>query len=147
MFNHPDIVELIETLNKHGVKFILIGGYAVIHYAEPRYTKDIDFLVGADADNAKSLVAALSEFGIPKDQIRQELFEEEGNFFKFGHPPWRIDLITSVKGASFDEIYDRSQVQEVGEIELRIIAKEDLIKLKELAGRPQDLLDVEILKK
>ncbi|MEZ4754971.1 MAG: DUF6036 family nucleotidyltransferase [Bdellovibrionota bacterium] len=147
MFNHPDIIELIETLNTHSVKFILIGGYAVIHYAEPRYTKDIDFLVGADANNAKQIVTALSEFGIPKDQIRQGLFEEEGNFFKFGQPPWRIDLITSVSGASFNEIYDRSQIQKVGEIELRIIAKTDLIKLKELAGRPQDLLDLEMLKK
>ncbi len=109
MFENKDIIDLINIFNRRGVEFILIGGYAIIYYTEPRYTKDIDFLVKADATNARAIIDSLVEFGIPEEYLKLERFAEKEQFFKFGKPPWRIDLITSVYGAEFDELYKRSQ--------------------------------------
>lgn len=147
MFDHPDIKDLIHLLQKHQVKFVLIGGHAVMCYAHPRYTKDIDFLVSIDEQSAKGCIDALIEFGIPSDQINKRLFFEEGNFFKVGQEPWRIDLITSVTGLAFADIYQRSVVMVLSNLNIHVISKDDLITLKTLAARPQDLLDVEALKK
>ena len=147
MFDHPDIKDLILLLQKHKVKFVLIGGHAVMCYAHPRYTKDIDFLVSIDKQSAEGCIEALVEFGIPSKKLNRKLFFEEGNFFKVGQEPWRVDLITSVAGLAFSDIYQRSVIMFLSGLEINVISKEDLITLKTLAARPQDLLDVEALKK
>jgi len=147
MIDNRDVLELIELLNSHKVKYMLIGGYAVMHYTEPRYTKDIDFYTEATNENAKNIVNALSKFGVPKNQLREELFATSENFFKLGKPPWRVDFITSLKGIDFNEIYSKTSEISFGGLIIKIISKNDLIKVKELAGRTQDLLDVEKLKK
>lgn len=145
MFDHPDIKDFILLLQKHEVNFVLIGGHAVICYSQPRYTQDIDLLVGIDKKSASGCIAALIEFGIPENQINKKLFENEGNFFKLGQEPWRIDIITSVKGLSFQQIYERAVIFNFSGLDIKVIAKEDLITLKKLAGRPQDLMDVSYL--
>ncbi|MCB0323133.1 MAG: hypothetical protein KDD69_06145 [Bdellovibrionales bacterium] len=92
-------------------------------------------------------MAALSEFGLPGEQLHEELFAVEGNFFKVGRPPWRVDLMTSLRGVSFAQMYpNRIQIM-MGPHPLSLVSKPDLIRIKELAGRPQDLLDVERLQR
>jgi predicted nucleotidyltransferase len=145
MIDNEDIEELVGFLNSVGVKYVLIGGYAVMHYAEPRYTKDIDFFVKASQENAEKIIKALVQFGIPENQLDSTLFSSEGNFFKFGRPPWRVDFMTSLKGVSFEEIYLNAKEIEFAGQQLPIISKSDLIVVKREAGRPQDLLDVEAL--
>ncbi len=147
MIENQDILELIELFHQHTVKFILVGGYAVIHYTEPRYTKDIDFFVEPSSDNADAIISALSEFGVPAESLKKELFAMEGNFFKLGAPPWRVDLITSLKGVAFQELYDSSSTITLAGQEVKLVSKNNLIKIKKIAGRPQDLLDVEKLEK
>lgn len=147
MFANNDVREFVECLLKHQVRFVLIGGYAVIYYTEPRYTKDIDFLVEASSENALRIMAALHEFGVPSDQLSKELFEHKGNFFKIGKPPWRVDLITSIEGLDFKTIYNRSLTIEVEGLKLKIASRNDLIASKMKASRPQDLLDIAALKK
>ena len=147
MFANNDVREFVECLLKHNVRFVLIGGYAVIYYTEPRYTKDIDFLVDASAENALRIIAALQEFGVPSDQLPKELFEHKGNFFKIGKPPWRIDLITSIEGLNFKDIYNRSLSIEVDGLKLQIASRKDLIASKTKANRPQDLMDIAALKR
>lgn len=147
MFDHPDIKDLVLLLQKHQVKFVLIGGHAVMCYAHPRYTKDIDFLVSIEKSSAEGCIEALIEFGVPADQIDRALFHHEGNFFKVGQEPWRVDLITSVTGLVFSEIFERSVPMVLSGLQINVISKGDLITLKTLAGRPQDLIDIEALKK
>lgn len=62
---NSDFKELFVLFNACRVKYLLIGGYAVIYYAEPRYTKDLDVWVGADPENATNVFSALSQFGAP----------------------------------------------------------------------------------
>ena len=60
-----DFKDLIALLNKHKAKYLVIGGYAVSHHAQPRYTKDLDILILPAPKNAAAVYAALSEFGAP----------------------------------------------------------------------------------
>lgn len=145
MIDNQDILELIQILNSKEVKYMLVGGYAVMHYAEPRYTKDVDFFVKASAKNADKMIQALVEFGVPEDQLDKNLFANPGNFFKLGNPPWRVDFITSLEGVDFDSIYKNIQHIKLKDNKLPIISKTDLIKVKQEAGRPQDLVDVKLL--
>lgn len=147
MIDNNDILEFIDLLNSHKVNYLLVGGYAVIHYSEPRYTKDIDFFIEPTKENAQKILSVLVEFGLPKDQLKLDIFMNEGNFFKLGRPPWRIDLITSLKGVNFDELIKNSISIEIKQRSVPMVSKDDLVKIKKLAGRPQDLLDVEKLSK
>jgi len=58
-----DYEEFVELLNKHEVKYCIIGSYALAFHARPRYTKDIDFLIDISPENAKKIKSALDEFG------------------------------------------------------------------------------------
>ena len=64
-----------------------------------------------------------------------------------GQEPWRVDLITSVTGLDFSDIYQRSVVMVLSDLEIHVISKDDLVTLKSIAARPQDLLDIEALRK
>ena len=57
-----DFKELLSVFHSRKIRYLLIGGYAVSHYAQPRTTKDLDLLVGPDRENASALYAALAEF-------------------------------------------------------------------------------------
>ena len=53
----------IQSLNAHGVKYVIVGGYAVAFHGHPRFTGDIDFFVEGSPENGQKLVSALNEFG------------------------------------------------------------------------------------
>ena len=57
--------ELLRIFNANGVRYLVAGGYAVMLYSEPRFTKDLELWVGTDGDNAARVFRALAEFGAP----------------------------------------------------------------------------------
>jgi hypothetical protein len=57
--------DLLSALNRCGAKYLVVGGYAVMLYTEPRYTKDLDVWVEPTAENANRVFRALAEFGAP----------------------------------------------------------------------------------
>ena len=57
--------DILDLLNKHQVRYLIIGGLAFIYHAKPRYTKDMDLWIDPVSDNVKRTNAALSEFGSP----------------------------------------------------------------------------------
>ena len=142
-----DLKDILDYLNLHKVKFVIVGGYAVMKYTEPRYTKDIDILVEASKANSKKLIKALSEFGAPVDNLSPTDFAKEGTMYFMGIPPNRIDFLTRVKGTKFINIYKSAVRGKLFGVDVRFIAKDDLIKTKKAAGRPQDLIDLANLKK
>jgi hypothetical protein len=94
-----DILDFIYCLYKYNVKYLLVGGEAVIYYGYPRLTGDIDFYYEKSAQNCKLLFDALMDFGkqdIPGIGTAIEL-EESGAIFQFGVPPNRIDLINQIR--------------------------------------------------
>lgn len=138
-----DFKEFIDFLNKNKVEYLLVGGWAVGYYGNPRATKDIDFLVAVDDENLMKLKKALYEFGAPG--IDMSHFKEPGNVFRMGSSPVQIDIINEANGIDIKECYSRRKTIKIEDIPISIISKEDLIKNKRASARFQDLADVESL--
>ena len=93
-----DFKDLLKHFNAYHVKYLVIGGYAVIKYTEPRYTKDLDLWVRADQANASAVFQALRAFGAPLVGMTEEDFAHEGYFYQMGVPPVRVDILMSMTG-------------------------------------------------
>ncbi len=147
---YPDFKELLSVLNAHRVKYLVVGAYAVSVHAQPRATKDLDILVKADALNAEAVYAALAEFGAPLEGLNAADFAERGPFFHMGREPVAVDILTEIPGVEFDAAWDHRLelvVDAETGLEASFISREDLMDAKRAAGRPQDLADVEALRK
>ena len=136
-----DFKDFIKFLNAHDVKYLLVGGWAVGLYGNPRATKNIDFLIGIGDENIKKLQKALFQFGAPA--VEDKIFKEIGNVFRMGRSPVQIDIINEATGITFEDCYKRRQIIKADDTEISIISKEDLIKNKKASGRHRDLADVE----
>jgi hypothetical protein len=97
---NQDYKDLLSAFHAHGVEYLIVGGYAVILHAQPRFTKDID--VFADAVNACATYAALADFGAALQGIRPEDFTDRQSFFRFGRDPYGIDILPDIPGVTFD---------------------------------------------
>ena len=142
-----DFNELLKLFNDRGVRYLVVGGHAVMLYTEPRYTKDLDLWVDADPDNAARTYAALAEFGAPLKGIRPEDFARREYFYQLGRPPLRVDILTSVDGVDFTDAWRSREEAPLGSQTVPIIGRDDLIKNKKAVGRHIDLHDVELLDK
>ena len=142
-----DYEELLSAFNCHGVKYLVIGAYAVSYYTEPRFTKDIDLWVRPDAGNAKRIFHALAEFGAPLRNVHERDFATRGTVYQIGVAPVRIDIITDAGGMSFDAAWKKRTIARYGKETANIIGKDELIITKQKAGRAQDVLDVAKLQK
>jgi len=145
MWVNSDFNELLNLFNAYQVRYLVIGGYAVIRYTEPRFTKDLDLWICADEINAKAVFEALREFGAPLSGLTAQDFAQEGYFYQMGVPPVRVDILMSVPGLAFADAWERREEVDIDELRMAFISREDLIAAKKAAGRPQDLLDVQRL--
>jgi len=138
-----DFKDFIAFLSKNDVCYLLVGGWAIGIYAQPRATKDIDFLVALDDENLARLQTALQQFGAPPLNVEQ--FKEKGSVYRMGRPPIQIDIINQADGIDIHECYGRRKVILVDGMEVSLISREDLIANKKASGRLQDLADIEKL--
>jgi hypothetical protein len=146
---YQDYKDLLSAFNAHGVKYLIVGGYAVIFHAQPRFTRDIDFFIRADPENAKATYEALAAFGAPLQEIRVEDLAEPNSFFRFGREPHAIDILPSIDGVDFDAAWEKrieGVVDPQSGLTAYFISSADLITAKIAAGRQQDLADVEALR-
>ncbi|MGD8209531.1 MAG: hypothetical protein PVH37_10340 [Desulfobacterales bacterium] len=97
MKTEKDYEEFLELLNKHSVRYCVIGAFALAYHARPRYTKDIDILIEPTTDNAKRLLIALDEFGFGSLNLAVDDFTNPGNIIQLGYEPVRIDIILILK--------------------------------------------------
>jgi hypothetical protein len=141
-----DFKDLFSALNAADARYLVVGGYAVMHYTEPRYTKDLDVWVEPTADNAQHIMKALADFGAPIADLTIEDLCNPDLVFQVGVEPNRIDILMGVDAGPFDECWSRANQTFYGGVPIRVLALEDLIRAKEAAGRPQDRLDVERLR-
>jgi len=148
----PDIREFIGLLHRHRVRYVVVGGEAVIYYGHARLTGDIDFFYDLASDNIEALFQALVEFWrgrIPGIE-RSEGLCEAGVIIQFGRPPNRIDLLNQIDGVTFADAW-RTRTSVLieglaGEVPLHYLGRDNLIRNKEAAGRPKDLEDLEFLR-
>lgn len=100
----PDVQDFLRVLHTQEVKFMIVGGEAVIFYGHIRVTGDIDVYYDRGHVNAVSLFKALEEFWqgeIPELEGLSEL-EKPGVIFQFEVPPNRIDLLNDIDGVDFE---------------------------------------------
>ena len=146
---YQDYKDLLSAFHAHGVKYLIVGGYAVIFHAQPRATKDIDFFIKADAINANATYLALAQFGVPLGKIGPEDFADSKNFFRFGYDPYGVDILSELPGVDFDAAWERrveGVIDPQSGLKAFFISKDDLIAAKLASGRIRDLADVEDLR-
>lgn len=148
-----DIQEFILLLDRFDVKYVIVGGEAVIYYGYPRVTGDIDFFYEVTRENVKRLYEALSVFwdrDIPGIANEEELFEK-GAIFQFGLPPNRIDLINRIESVAFKEAWGNktSELIQINDqtVQVHYIGLVQLIKNKKALGRHKDFDDLSYLEK
>ena len=125
----------------------MIGSFAFSLYAHPRYTKDIDILIEPSKENAERLLGVLCDFGFGSLGLTEADFTEEGQIIQLGYEPLRVDLITSIPGLDFREIWETLNQQKYGTQDVWFISMEHLIEAKKISNRPQDKADLDVLLK
>jgi hypothetical protein len=142
-----DFKEFIALLNKHDVHYLIIGGFAYSFYAEPRYTKDIDILVEQSHENITKIIKAIKDFGFKDFSLTEKDFLDPDQIIQLGVAPVRIDILTSIKGVNFHNVWENRVTGRYGDLDVFFISKQDLIQCKRVSGRKQDLADIEKLEK
>jgi hypothetical protein len=145
MVLNQDFREFIQSLNDNGVRYLVIGGYAVAFHGHPRYTKDIDIWIGMDIENAAKIVKALGQLGLASLGLQASDFTAPDQFILLGNPPDQIDLITTTPGVDFDICYSTRVQTEIDGVQVNFIDLENLKRNKKAVGRHQDLADIENL--
>lgn len=142
-----DFKELLELLNNHEVRYLLIGGYAVGLHGRARATNDIDIAIDADPENAEKLGRALTEFGFAGTDTPPALFMQPRSLVVMGIEPMAVDILNYLEGLTFEEAYQNRDVVKVEDIEVSLIGLDDLLKNKLAVGRHTDLADVDYLRR
>jgi predicted nucleotidyltransferase len=139
--------EFAVSLTSHGVKFMIIGGYAVTAHGHPRYTGDIDFFVEKSQENAERIVAAIHDFFGPLPNVQVENFLDDKRMSQLGEPPYRIDILVKILGVTFEEAYARVEMLDLAGEKFPFIGLADLKINKRFTGRYKDLGDLEALER
>lgn len=148
MIENELFVEFIECLNNNNVKYVLIGGFAVIAHGFVRNTEDIDFFIENKKENIEKVLKTISEFyAIPILEGSVDEFYKPKKMIQLGNKPNRIDLIKAADGIEFHEVYPARISAKVKNITVEIIDIENLIKNKKASGRDKDLMDASELEK
>ena len=146
-----DILEFIRLLHRHRVRYLIVGGEAVIFYGHIRLTGDVDFFFDREGMNTRCLYEALNEFwdGSVPGLVGHAELQTPGVIFQFGLPPNRIDLLNEIDGVEFAEAWNgRNTVHletDPVSITLHYLGIEELIKNKLASARPKDLDDLPYL--
>jgi hypothetical protein len=140
-----DFKELLALFNAHRVEFLIVGGYALAYHGAPRYTGDLDVYVKPDHENAERILKALSEFGFGSVGIKETDFEHPEKIIQLGHPPVRVDIITSISGVTWDEADRGKTAGKYGGISVYFIGRDQFISNKKATARKKDFADLEAL--
>jgi len=138
-----DFKQLLELFNNHDVAYAIVGAYALAFHGYPRYTGDLDILIKPDSDNAKKIIAALKEFGFGSLNLSVEDFSTKGKVVQLGVPPIRIDILTSLTGVTWKQVFPHRDKGTFGDIDTYFIGKKEFIANKKALGRHKDLADIE----
>ncbi len=141
----PDFEDMLAMLEKHGVRYLVIGGVAFVFHVKPRYTKELDVWVAADAANIARVNKALAEFGSPH-VLDLNACEQ---ILQVGLPPNRVDLLTHVEGPAFDDAWNGRIRSRYGRTPVNWIGLDDLAAVKSripVARHQQDVLDLKRVK-
>jgi len=140
-----DFKEFLRLLEDEGVRYLLIGGYAVGCHGYPRPTGDMDIWIDPSPDNATRCAMAVRAFGMADPEVTPRIFSEERRIIRMGMPPLRIEIHTAISGVDFAACYERRVRTEVDGVPLNLISRNDLKANKRASARHRDFDDLENL--
>lgn len=154
-----EIEEVLESLNRARVRYLVVGGVAVVLHGYLRTTADLDIVIHLEPENSLRALDALTGLGyrprspvdpssfVDKEIRRQWLQEKNLKVFSMwnpAHPGFEVDLFVE-EPFDFDEVYGRALRVPLERIEATVVALDDLLAFTREAGRPLDLQDVAAL--
>lgn len=152
--------QIFKCLNDAKVKYLVAGGMAVNLHGIPRVTQDLDIVVDLSPDNVKNLAETLKSIGffprapvdpllIADPAVRNEWITKKNMkvfcFYNGKMPMYEIDVFIIIP-VDINKAFKRAVIKKTGKISIPLVSIDDLIKMKKLAGRPQDLWDIRMLK-
>ena len=151
--NGFDPRRLLEALEGHGVRFVIIGGVAAVALGSPSITLDLDVCYDRAPDNLDRLAAALEELsatlrGAPAEVPFQRDAEAlaRGDHFTFDTSAGPFDVMALPAGSNgYQELLANSVEVMIKGVSVRVASIDDLIRMKRAAGRPKDRIELEIL--
>jgi hypothetical protein len=152
---------IVAALEEAGVRYLVAGGLAVNAHGYLRFTKDVDIVVQLVPENIERAFAALTTAGYRPSvpiaaaqfanvEMRSGWIRDKNmqvlQFWSDSHPETPIDMFVT-EPFPFEEEYEHALVKPLhGPLDVRFVSIRTLIHMKELAGRPQDLIDIEYLR-
>jgi hypothetical protein len=159
-----DVETILRALNDANVRYLIVGGLAVVAHGYVRATVDVDIVLQLERENLLRAMAALKQIGyrplIPvaaeefADDQKRKAWRDEKHMivFQMRHPrpeSTRLDIFVE-EPFSFDEEYERALWDSVADVRAPFLRYDELIRVKRASGRPQDLADIaelELIKK
>lgn len=141
-----DFIDFLKICNLHEVQYLVIGGYAVSIHGYPRSTKDLDVCIKISDSNAEKMIKVMKDFGFGSLNLVKEDFMKNNFITQLGHEPIRIDIINEVGGVEFDDAWQNRKMIDYEGTPVCFIGYNELLKVKALSGRPQDIADINKLK-
>jgi hypothetical protein len=142
---NSDFRDLLAALNGADARYLVVGGYAVAFHGHPRFTKDLDVWVDANAENAHRVIAAMTAFGAPAGLFTLEELSHPRTVFQLGVAPVRVDILTQIAGLAFEEAWPSRVQAQLGPVPFWVIGRAELVRNKRAAARPSDLADLAAL--
>ena len=142
-----DFKDILSAFDVQGVDYLVVGAHAMAFHGVARATGDIDLWVKCDVANSEKVYKALVDFGAPMVDVNKSDFEIPGTVYQIGVAPHRIDILTAIDGVVFDEAFAARETVNINGFTIPVISKHHLIENKNTVRRPQDLVDVQLLKK
>lgn len=144
-----DVQHLLESLSRHNVQFLLVGGMAVVVHGHVRTTQDIDLWLKSDEQNKANLILALDENGVAGAAYLKDVPLIFGwTSVAVGKYGFTLDMgyqLKAFREVDFDACYERAIEITFDGISFKVIQLNDLITEKLATGRPKDISDVEEL--
>jgi predicted nucleotidyltransferase len=147
-----DPARIFATLDRHGVDYVTIGGFAVIAHGYVRATADVDVVARQDPANFERLAAAFRELNARLRGVDADLLEIDptdpatlanGASFTLDTDAGPVDYLNDVPGAGdYDDLSSRAIEVAAAGVSVRVVGLDDLIRMKRASGRPQDLRDI-----
>jgi hypothetical protein len=98
---NSDFGDLLRVFAQHEVRYLVVGGYAAMHYSQPRFTKDLNLRLVPAPANASRVVSAFADFGLPLTDVTPDDFAKESFQCMIGRAPVLFDFLTSLPGQRF----------------------------------------------
>jgi predicted nucleotidyltransferase len=146
-----DVQNLLQSLNQHGVRYLLVGGMAGIFHGHVRTTQDLDLWLPNDEANRERFIESLKAVGVVgAAALRNVPFLFGWTTVSFGKTGFTLDLgheLKAFQSADFDVCYDRALEADIDGTRFRVLHLNDLITEKSTRPRPKDLGDLDELRR